>query len=732
MHLPAPLKILLILICLFLSSLAQAAVIPAAAIQQLNSGKPVDLIVEYDATAIEQAASDMRKKRVLHFDDSNILAYRSVQYQALKDQVDRQVNRTDIKHLLTYSHLPMSFKRFQSMDALNAFALNHSVKALYMNEKLHRVDTTSFSLVNQPQVLSVGEKGAGTTVAVIDDGIDYTNAAFGSCTSPGIPSGTCHVVASNTIVTTSGVTPGTDSSHGTNVSGIVLGMAPAANIAMINVFDNTGNAYSGDITSAINWAIANRVTYNIVAINMSLGGNTRFTSTCKSYQDWSVTPVSNATNAGITVVAASGNSAWTNGVSSPACAPQAVSVGAVYDADYGSVNYPGLCTDSSSSSDKVTCFSNTASFLSILAPGSFVTAAGVQDSGTSQATPHVAGAVAVLRSTYPNETLAQTLSRMTSTGVSVTDTRVSITKPRLDLLAAARPLNDNFSNRFTISGNSGSTKGVSLLATKETGEPNIAGNAGGSSVWWKWTAPASGQLTLDTIGSGFDTLLGVYTGSAVNVLTLIAANDNNGSPNGASGVALEVVSGKEYEIAVDGVNGAAGAVNLDWALNTNPIANLSVTLSGPTSVSIGNPTTYSLTISNAGPQTATNATAAVTFPAGTTFVSAPSSCALSGSVLTCSASSIPSGGNQSFNIVLVWNSLANGLPISVTANSDVPESTSNNTAVIQVAVLQSNNANDADTPTMPEWGMIILAGILLTINAKSQKKFKSWSRIHHP
>ena len=52
-------------------------------------------------------------------------------------------------------------------------------------------------------------------------------------------------------------------------------------------------------------------------------------------------------------------------------------------------------------------------------------------------------------------------------------------------------------------------------ATKEAGEPAVAGNGGGASVWWKFRAPATGKLRLSTAGSSFDTLLGVYRGSSV-------------------------------------------------------------------------------------------------------------------------------------------------------------------------------------------------------------------------
>ncbi len=142
------------------------------------------------------------------------------------------------------------------------------------------------------------------------------------------------------------------------------------------------------------------------------------------------------------------------------------------------------------------------------------------------------------------------------------------------------PANDNFANATVITltqGNNTTLKGYNTNATKETGEPSHANdggdsqpNPGGRSVWWRWTAPSSGSVTLDTKGSYYDTLLGVHTGTSVNTLTRIAENDDiNPGVVQASTVTFNVTSGTIYRIAVDGFNNndGTGADNGGLTLN---------------------------------------------------------------------------------------------------------------------------------------------------------------------
>jgi len=136
----------------------------------------------------------------------------------------------------------------------------------------------------------------------------------------------------------------------------------------------------------------------------------------------------------------------------------------------------------------------------------------------------------------------------------------------IGLPAPVRPPNDNFANAIALQTNSGTLTGSSVSATREPGEPFHAGFLGDKSVWYSWVAPLDLQITIDTIGSNYDTTLGVYTGTAVNQLVTIAQNDDIVSgTNRASLVQFNVVAGTTYRIAVDGWNGEYGNVTINWS-----------------------------------------------------------------------------------------------------------------------------------------------------------------------
>jgi len=686
--------------------------------RELDAGNPVDLIIEYDDTEIETVTKAMRNRLAKRRDNNEIRTYKVAKYKALKDRVDLPIRRPEIEDLQSYSHLPMGFKRFKSKAALEAFIARAGVKAVHINEKmyLNTVTPNNLSLIQQPIAANASLQGSGSTVVVIDNGIDFTKDAFGSCTSEGEPSATCRVIAALSIPNAT-----TDHSHGNNVAATVLGVAPASKIISMNIFNAADVAFTSNIVNAINLSLALQDIHNIIAINLSLGSSVTFSSPCGD--DGTASAITSAKTAGISVIVAAGNGGDRFGLSSPACVPDAFSVGAVYDRNMG-VNFKtGTgCTDATTAADQVVCFSNSASFLKLLAPGVNITSADITLSGTSQAAPHVSGAIAVLHSAFPSESLSQIQSRLINPRVPrVTDARNNLSFPRLDLFQAITPANNNFDSASALSNtnNTGNISSSSILATKEAGEPNHAGNAGGQSVWWKWTAPASGQLSIDTQGSNYDTLLALYTGKAVNALNNLTFNDNDGFSIGTSSVLLQAQAGQEYKIAVDGYNGTAGFLQLNWRLTPFANANLSVDISGPDAISPGIQQPYVITVNNAGQTAAANVAIATTLPIGATFVSSNANCSATGNIVNCLIGTLQPNSSTSLTLQILWSSVGINLQLLASASSDPPNSAqTNQTASEQTP--QSTPSEMGDTPTLPEWGMILMMVVMILIGSKAR------------
>jgi hypothetical protein len=414
-----------------------------------------------------------------------------------KDRILGKMTRHRMVALDRYSHLPALHLVVESDAALTELAADPSVLRIVPNDVVDLAETvpSNLALIRQPQATAAGKLGAGATVAVLDTGTDFKRAPF-NCTAAGEPG--CKVVFAGDFAPEDNAPDA--NGHGTNVSGIVLAVAPGAQIAALDVF-NGDSGWTSDILKAINWSIQNRAKYNIVAINLSLGGGS-FMSTCAS--DPLAIAVESAKIAGILSAVASGNGAVSNAVSSPACAPSAISVGAVHAANLGGLKWP-ICADTTTAADKVACFSNSVPFLTLLAPGVMINAAGATMTGTSQATPHVAGAIAVLRAAFPTESADAIVKRMTSTGVPVTDTRNNVTTPRLDLFAAlgaaaekpAAPT-PGPTGKLVINGGTRYTRtakvSASVATTGGTATQVCLSTTGSCTAWITWASTVSWTL----------------------------------------------------------------------------------------------------------------------------------------------------------------------------------------------------------------------------------------------
>lgn len=132
--------------------------------------------------------------------------------------------------------------------------------------------------------------------------------------------------------------------------------------------------------------------------------------------------------------------------------------------------------------------------------------------------------------------------------------------------SAAAPANDAFTARIPLRGLIVTTVGDNVGATRELGEPDHWAGTGDRSVWWSWTAPSAGTVSITTSNSSFDTILAVYTGTVLSNLTLVANNDDAAVIGPRSAVQFTAVAGTLYQIAVDGFgrpNSATGSIQLN-------------------------------------------------------------------------------------------------------------------------------------------------------------------------
>jgi subtilisin family serine protease len=271
-------------------------------------------------------------------------------------------------------------------------------------------------------------------------------------------------------------------------------VAKGANLMSVQVFSSgffgMGSVES-DVIAGLERVYLLRNSYNFASVNMSFGRG-RFSSRCDSNP---MKPaIDNLRSVGIASIAASGNNGYTNALATPACISTAVSVGCTEDGSGGTT------------ADRVCSFSNSASFLSLLAPGSRITSS-VPGSdfailrGTSMSAPHVAGAWAVLKQGDPAANVTDILTTLQETGVPITDRRNGITTPRISFSPAGTTV-------------TGTCDGLTAAIVGKPGDDVIKGTPGADVI--------DGLGGNDTIrgAGGTDTICGgtgddlVYGGSA--------------------------------------------------------------------------------------------------------------------------------------------------------------------------------------------------------------------------
>ena len=371
-------------------------------------------------------------------------------------------------------------------QALSSLAANPGVTRVSQNKANHPLGTNTTN-IGAPAAWVQGFQGSGQTVAVVDTGVATSHSYLAGkvvaegCFSSDLPATTAGFSAANCPGPDPGAATGAGTGqpcpadvdgceHGTHVAGIAVGgaagsfsgVAPSADLISVNVFSSYNAsapshsscggvlvpkcavAWDSDIIRGLLYVDSLRSTMSIAAVNLSLGGGSPTSKACDS--DPLAPAINQLKNHGIAVVVAAGNDSSKTGLSSPACVSASISVGAT-----------------NPTTDAVASWSDSSPLLSLLAPGVGInssqpaTALGTSVcpapyapdrcasfSGTSMATPHVAGAIAVLRQARPllggsTVSAAQVDAQLVvlrSTGKNVTDSANGIVTPRLQLDAA--------------------------------------------------------------------------------------------------------------------------------------------------------------------------------------------------------------------------------------------------------------------------------------------------------
>ncbi|HUG08109.1 MAG TPA: S8 family serine peptidase, partial [Acidimicrobiia bacterium] len=527
-----------------------------------------------------------------------------------KDRIEARSGRQQAdKNLYFLVELPEGSEAEGILDELNALDVveiaypeplpqpppvtpDFSSQQLYRNPAPQGIDVSATASI---------PGGQGENVKIID--IEYSwntlHEDLGASVGTLIPNGTpCNPF------------PGDNLNHGTAVLGQlvgtdngigVIGIAHEADIGLVNAAVSSGGSCVLGLANAIDVAHNNLSAGDVILIEQQVsgpdlvctgqGGNTGYVAVewIQAYYDAIVA----ATSDGIIVVEAAGNGS---------CNYDSGAYGTVFPADRPNskaiIVGAGASPNGSAPARSRLGFSGHGTRVDLQGYGEKVVTTGYGDlqggslnqfytaifSGTSSASPIVTGAAAILSSIAKEngKTLSPTgvrsllKTRGTPQDTSSGGALPGKIGPLPDLSKAVLMLMaDDLDGAIVLSGNSGSDSGTNAHATGESGEAagSCVADSQFNSVWWSWTPSASGSAVIDTVGSGFDTTLAVYTGNTIGTLTEVpnGCNDDIDFDGGnlRSSVTIDVTGGKTYKIRVDGFNTSIGTVKLNYSLDAD-------------------------------------------------------------------------------------------------------------------------------------------------------------------
>ena len=292
----------------------------------------------------------------------------------------------------------------------------------------------SRAIVSAKDLQALGFTGAGQRIAVIDSGIDSDHPDFSGrivaeacfCFNP---NGNC---CPNGDSSQSGVGSAEDDhGHGTHVAGICAangqntGIAPGAEIVAVKTLDKFNSFWSfSDQIAALDWLYSQNL--NLTSVNMSLGTFSSFVGDCDESASWMLAAfqaVENLRSQGTEVVVAAMNDSKVDELPVPACLSNTLTIGATNDND--------VAASFSNSSPNVDFFAPGVSILSSSLGGG-----SIAFSGTSMATPHMAGGIALVKQALSNDSTSKEVSDTIATVSPVVTDSHGNSAPRIDLYLA--------------------------------------------------------------------------------------------------------------------------------------------------------------------------------------------------------------------------------------------------------------------------------------------------------
>jgi hypothetical protein len=412
--------------------------VSAGLLQKAWAGRPVRVIVELGGVGA-LPEGQLRSRDAVATQRERIASDRAALRFALRGLGHRVLREFKT---VPYVGLEVDYDTLRVLDALPGLATR-----VHEDVLLRSALAQSGPLIQAPLTRDAGWDGTGQVIAILDTGVDNNHPFLaGKVVSEACydSSGVSTCPNQLTSDTTAGAgVPCTfaaaDCAHGTHVAGIAAGsgaafdgVAPGASLIAVQVFHEAdcggapcARASLMDIVAGLERVLDLHASSPVAVANLSLNvEGERFPERCDDFHPMMTAAIENLKAAGVATVVSSGNDGFVDALTFPACISHAVSVGATSD---GSGNV---------AADQVMAFSNSAFFLSLLAPGYLINSSEPGGAfanlfGTSMAAAHVSGAWAVARQAFPAASVDEILAGLRNTGRPIFDPGNGLTKRRI-------------------------------------------------------------------------------------------------------------------------------------------------------------------------------------------------------------------------------------------------------------------------------------------------------------